>query len=320
MFVSVVIATRNRSVLLARTLRALASQRWPAGQMEIIVADNGSTDETGAIVEGFSEGVAVRYLLVTTPGKSHAVNAALQIARGDVIAFTDDDVQPDPEWLNGLAGAFAETGADYVAGRILPIWEVPPPAWMSPPLYGVLAIPDNGAERQSITADGASQVMPIGANMAVRAAVIARVGGLRTDLGKIDGSLRTGEDHEFFLRLVHEGYRGTYEPAALVRHLVPASRLSRSYFRRWLFQNGGDVACLERSYPTGVATLLGVPRYLWRVTLEAALAAARAAIRGDRAQRFASTLRVIWFAGYLRESWFGRAAAHSSVWSLAEGS
>ena len=321
MLVSVVIATRNRSALLGRTLRSLALQRWPIEQMEIIVADNGSTDETRAVVErAASEGVPVRYVFVAEPGKSHAVNAALRLTRGDLIAFTDDDVQPDPNWLSGLERAVIETGADYVAGRILPIWEVAPPAWMSAPLYGVLAIPDNGLRRLPIAADGACQVMPIGANMAVRASVIARVGGLRTDLGKLDGSLRTGEDHEFFLRLLRAGCRGTYEPSALVRHLVPASRLYRGYFRRWLFQNGGDVACLERSYATPVAMLLGVPRYLWRQALHDALSVVRAAVSGNRAQRFAATLRVIWFAGYLRESWFERAVTAAPAWSVAEGS
>ena len=123
--------------------------------------------------------------------------------------------------------------------------------------------------------------MPIGANMAVRASVIARLGGLRTDLGKLDGSLRTGEDHEFFLRLLHAGCRGVYEPAALVRHLVPAERLNRGYFRRWLYQNGRDVARLERAYPASVPFLFGVPRYLWRQLVADAASTARAAIRGD---------------------------------------
>jgi glucosyl-dolichyl phosphate glucuronosyltransferase len=320
MRVSVVIATRNRSVLLGRTLRALAAQRWPADQMDIIVADNGSNDGTRAVVEQWAaDGLPVRYIYVVEPGKSHAVNMALRLTRGDLIAFTDDDVQPDPDWLAGLVRAVEETGADYVAGRILPIWEIAPPAWMSPPLYGVLAIPDNGVRRLPIAADGASSVMPIGANMAVRASVVARLGGLRTDLGKLDGSLRTGEDHEFFLRLRRAGCHGIYEPSALVRHLVPAARLHRGYFRHWLFQNGADVACLERSYAAPVAMLLGVPRYLWRQALLDGASAVHAAVTGQDAQRFAAALRVIWFAGYLREAWFGRGAGAVPTWSLVEG-
>jgi glucosyl-dolichyl phosphate glucuronosyltransferase len=318
--VSIVIATRNRSVLLARTLRALARLRWPRERMDVIVADNGSTDQTRAVVDqARAGGLPVRYVFVEQPGKSHAVNAALRLTRGELIAFTDDDVQCEPEWLEGLARAITETGADFVAGRILPIWEIEPPAWMSPSLYGVLAIPDNGAARLSITADGPSAIMPIGANMAVKASVIARLGGLRTDLGKLEGSLRTGEDHEFFLRLLRAGCRGTYEPAALVKHLVPASRLHRGYFRRWLFQNGGDVARLERAYASRVAVLFGIPRYLWRRALGDAASTLGCALTGDAAARFASELRVVWFAGYLRESWFGGADATPAVWELVQG-
>jgi glycosyltransferase involved in cell wall biosynthesis len=310
-FVSIVIATHNRSALLGQTLAALAEQRWPVDQVEIIVSDNGSTDGTRAVVQGAAsrDGAPVRHLFVPEPGKSYAVNAALEIARGDLLAFTDDDVLPEPGWIEALVRAIDETQADFVAGRIRPMWEIEPPAWMSPSLYGVLAIPDNGPARLAITGDRQSNVMPIGANMAVRASVIARLGGLRTDLGKLAGSLRTGEDHEFFLRLMHAGCRGVYEPEALVRHFVPASRLKRAYFRRWLYQNGRDVSRLERGYLTSARFLLGVPRYLWRALAADAVSTMGATLRGDAARRCASALRVLWFAGYLRESWFGGTGA-----------
>jgi glycosyltransferase involved in cell wall biosynthesis len=247
-FVSVVIATRNRCALLRQTLDDLAAQKWPEDKLEVIVADNGSTDDTPAVVDRAAHGLTcIRYLFVPTPGKSYAVNAALALARGELIAFTDDDVQPEPGWVAALVRAVVESDAEFVAGRIRPIWEIDPPRWMSPALYGVLAIPDNGDVRLEISASSSPSAMPIGANMAVRGAVIARLGGLRTDLGKLSGSLRTGEDHEFFLRLLHAGCRGIYEPSAVVRHLVPADRLDRRYFRRWLYQNGRDVARLERA-------------------------------------------------------------------------
>src|SRR5580765_3816192 len=108
MFVSVVIATRNRQELLVETLAALAAQRWPRDRFEIIVADNGSTDATRSVVAqaaATAGAPSIAHLFVGQPGKSHAVNAALQAARGDLIAFTDDDVLPDPNWIAALAGA-----------------------------------------------------------------------------------------------------------------------------------------------------------------------------------------------------------------------
>lgn len=306
-FVSIVIATRNRERLLSETLAALAVLEWPRDAVEIIIADNGSTDGTAAVVASAAHAAdapPIRYLFVEPPGKSHAVNAALAIARGEIIALTDDDVLPDRGWLQGLVAAF-DTGADFVAGRVFPRWETAPPAWMSPTLYGVLAIPDNGDTRLPI-APGDSRVVPIGANMAVRASVVATVGGLRTDLGKLDGTLRTGEDHEFFLRMLDAGFRGVYEPGAVVHHWVPRSRMDRAYCRRWLYQNGRDVAQLDRPHLATTARILGVPRYRWREAALHGVTLARAALRRDAAGRFAAFVRLVWLAGYVRQTWFRR--------------
>jgi glycosyltransferase involved in cell wall biosynthesis len=310
-FVSVVIATRNRRAMLATTLAALDRQVWPRDRFEIVVADNGSTDGTRALLDARmadeSRGSAapvLRVLSAETPGKSRAVNRALSACRGDVIALTDDDVRPEPEWIQQLAAALSETGADFVAGRILPEWEVPPPAWLSPALYGVIAVPDNGVRRIAI-GSSAQRVMPIGANMAVARHVFDRIGGLRTDLGKLDGSLRGGEDHEFFLRMLQTGHRGIYEPLAVVHHWVPASRLTRSYFRQWLYRNGRDAAALEPSFPATTARLLKLPRYLWRQAASDAAAAAWATVWRNPAERCRASMRLLWFSGYVREAWWG---------------
>ena len=323
--VSVIVATRNRKALLAQTLASLASQDWPFDRLEIVVADNGSTDGTRTTVAAIARpagGPTMHYLFVEPPGKSYAINAALARAQGDLILFTDDDVIADSRWVRRIAAAFAETAADFVAGRILPRWEIPPPTWMSPRLYGVLAIPDGGNARQVIGGGGTTDVMPIGANMAVRAHVLRRLGGLRADLGKLEGTLRTGEDHEFFLRMIRANCRGVYEPSAVVRHLVPRERLRRRYFRRWLYQNGRDVARIDRVYATGTRRLLGAPRYRWRVAALDAVRALQAAATLDERSFLASGLCIVWFAGYLRETWLSHRhhdTAHDSSESAPAG-
>jgi glycosyltransferase involved in cell wall biosynthesis len=306
--VSVIIATRDRAALLVETLDALVRQTWPADRLEIVVADNGSTDRTRDVVAAArrTAGPRLEYLAVSERGKSFAVNAALRRARGDILALTDDDVLPEPAWIERLVAAFDETGADFVAGRIVPRWEAAPPPWLSPALYGVLAIPDNGVRRLPIPSPKGGP-MPIGANMAVRAAVVTRIGGLRTDLGKLEGTLRTGEDHEFFLRMLAASYRGSYEPTAVVHHWVPRDRLVPGYFRRWMYQNGRDVARLT-DQGSGVVHLLGVPRYFWREALANAWRACGRALLGDDAAAFAAVLRLVWFAGYAREAWIARLA------------
>jgi glycosyltransferase involved in cell wall biosynthesis len=320
-FVSVIIATRNRAALLAQTLDALAGQRWPRDGFEIVVADNGSVDRTADVVREHTAGreaPRIRYVYVAESGKSSAVNEALTQAKGDLLVFTDDDVLPEPAWIERLVAAFADTGADFAAGRILARWEQSPPAWMSPALYGVLAIPDNGPARIALGEGANTELIPIGANMAVRRRVIDKVGGLRSDLGKLEGTLRTGEDHEFFLRMLHAGCHGVYEPTAIVWHRVPGERLERSYFRRWNRQNGRDVARLEFAYTRTLRRWLGVPRYLWRRAIVDLADTAKAVLRADERRRFAASARLFWFSGYVTEVWFGRASTRAGRVQLAE--
>jgi len=102
-----------------------------------------------------------------------------------------------------------------------------------------------------------------------------------------------------------------------VRHFVPGERLERGYFRRWLHQNGQDVARLERAYTPSVVRWLGVPRYLWREAGLDAWTILRAAIGGDARRRFAASVRVAWFLGYVREAWFHRSSARRRALRLA---
>jgi glycosyltransferase involved in cell wall biosynthesis len=310
--VSVIIATRNRCGLLDKALRALTRQTCAHSSLEIIVADNGSTDRTREVVEAYAHTVLVRYLSVPDLGKSHAINAGLAAATGDVIALTDDDVVPAAGWIDAIGEAFEREECDFVAGRVIPLWEVEPPKWLSPALHGVLAVRDNGIEPRWLDIGENTHIMPIGANMAVRANVFKRLGGLRTDLGKLEGTLRTGEDHELYLRLLHAGCRGLYEPRAVVEHYEPESSLIRAYIRKWLFQNGQIVAQLEMTYPRRTTRLLRVPRYLWRAAAQDARRWTSAKIQGHYTNGFTAAMRMTWFAGYLRAAWFGAAQAAES--------
>jgi glycosyltransferase involved in cell wall biosynthesis len=306
--ISVIIATRDRAALLEATLDAIASQQSPGCPFEILVIDNASVDNTAAVVAAAAgrSSVPVVYLTEQKSGKSHALNTAVAHARGDLLVFTDDDVLPSPGWLAAYAQAFSETGADYAAGRILPLWEAPPPRWLTAPLYGVLAVQDGGTRR--LTLNGMSDhVMPIGANMAIRRHVLDSVGGWNPELGKLKNTLRTGEDHEFALRLVAAGFAGVYEPEASVLHRVSADRLRLPYFVRWGYGNGVITAGLEQDYPSTPHYVLGVPRYLWRRVVKDLVSGASGILTLNPGRCASAAMRLPWFAGYLRGRWHNRA-------------
>ena len=320
MMLSVIIATRDRAPLLASTLDALARQNASEHPFEIVVVDNASTDDTPIVVESAARrGAPIVYLHEPKPGKSNALNAAVSHARGDVLVFTDDDVLPSPGWLAAYARAFQETDADFAAGRIRPIWEAPPPAWMSPALYGVLAVGDGGTQRIAIRQGAKDDIMPLGANMAIRRHVLDRVGSWNTQFGKLQGTLRTGEDHDFFLRMIDAGYHGIYEPAASVEHRVPAKRLRLSYFCRWFYDNGKVEAQMEDRHSTTDSYVFHIPRYLWRQALGDFAGLLVGLVSLDTKRVVARFTRLEWFAGYVRYRWsvrrrrsIPRVAAHAA--------
>src|SRR4051794_26325031 len=105
MNISVIICTRNRCQSLVKTLNSAAAQRLAESvEWEVLVVDNGSNDQTRAVVDDFrrKHPGRFRYLLEPEPGKSPALNAGIREAEGDILAFTDDDTTLAPTWLHNL--------------------------------------------------------------------------------------------------------------------------------------------------------------------------------------------------------------------------
>ena len=264
--VSVIIATYNRAVLLSECLDHLVRQPFQPGD-EIIVVDNGSTDATSGVIRAhLGAGVKVIGLAEARAGKSHAVAAALAIARGDILAFTDDDVNVDAGWLDAIRSAMGRSAAvALIGGPVEPRWETTPPLWLRFGRgYGRLAAPLALLDYGDAPIDLGPRTV-LGANMAVRRSVIEQLGGFATHLGKLRGTLLSGEDQELCRRVQRAGFRARYCPGALVRHWVPASRMRVSYFLRWFFWSGITNAELDGQYPREARTLFGVPLHFFKV-------------------------------------------------------
>jgi GT2 family glycosyltransferase len=207
------ICTHERPEQLRRTLAAVQSLR-PA-PLETLVIDNApSTAATRGVVDGFP---GVRYVLEPTRGLNVARNRALQEARGDIVAFTDDDAVPEPEWLAGLLRNFQTARTACVTGLTLPA-SLDTPAQE---LFEQHCTFSRGFKRRLFDGqvDNPLAVGPVGAgaNMAVHRDVLLQLGGFDE---RLDGGqpTKSGGDHEMFTRILRAGLRIVYEPAALSWH------------------------------------------------------------------------------------------------------
>src|SRR5262245_39522139 len=121
--ISAVITTYNRSEMLAEALNAVLNQETGGVCYEVVVVDNNSTDNTRATVEAFiAKGHSnLRYVFEPKQGIAHGRNAGVGAARGDIIAFTDDDVVVTGNWIATIKRAFDENpDVDFIGGKILP--------------------------------------------------------------------------------------------------------------------------------------------------------------------------------------------------------
>jgi glucosyl-dolichyl phosphate glucuronosyltransferase len=263
--ITVVLCTYNRAQSLRRTLQSLRAMSRPANvSWELVIVDNNSRDETRAVVEDFSRtsGIETSYVFERRQGLSFARNAGIREARGDIVAFTDDDVTVDSQWLEQIRETFAQTECLGVGGRIIPSWSCAKPRWLQddgryPLMTGVILRFDLGDERQQLTTP------PFGANMSFRRAAFDKYGLFRTDLGRVGTQLIGSEDTEFGRRLLAGNEKFVYEPRAIIYHPVEAERLTRHYFRSWYFHYGRGVMRI-RGIPGTAACCFGVPWYLFR--------------------------------------------------------
>lgn len=239
MNLSVILCTYNRALSLGPALESVALSRLPDGvSWEVLVIDNNSKDGTRAAVEAYCARYPgrFRYLFETRQGKSFALNTGLREAKGDVIAFMDDDVVVEPDWLQNLTAPLQGGSYQGTGGRICAPTDVTIPQWISLSgdcsLAGVLALFDRGSVPIELSDP------PYGTNMAFHREMFEKFGAFRTDLGPCAGSEIRGEDTEFCLRLMKAGIPLLYVPTAVVHHEIPAGRMKQEYFLTWYFDYG----------------------------------------------------------------------------------
>lgn len=221
--VTVLICTRNRAADLGATLAACARVAVPAGlEVELLVVDNASQDETAGVVAAADTGpLRLRLAREERVGKSRALNRGIAEAAGRVILFADDDAHPPREWIERVAGPVLAGDADLAGGGLTLAPGLRRP-WMSPMHLAWLS--DN------LGTNGTSLRFLVGANLAVRRDLVRELGGFDPRLGPGPEGLGNAEDTLLAYRAQRAGARIVHAPeATLIHHLHP-DRLTRDWF------------------------------------------------------------------------------------------
>lgn len=271
--VTVVVCTRDRPAALRACLARLRRLRYP--KLEIIIVDNAPSDDAARDIFADCVGDDERFIYVREPrpGASCARNRGLREATGEIVAYTDDDVSVDPDWVRALAAGFRHEGVACVTGLVCTA-SINGPAeryfdarvsWGAScrPAIHRLGRPGN---------DGLFPYSPgifgTGASFAVRADTMRTLGGFDEALGPGTKS-GGGEDMDVFVRIVLAGHALAYEPAAVAWH---HHRTDLDGLRRQMFTYGTGLSAfitkhladrstrreVLRRIPRGVAQLASV--------------------------------------------------------------
>jgi glycosyltransferase involved in cell wall biosynthesis len=243
---SVIICTYNRSKLLLDTLVSLKNQDFPRDIFEIIVVDNNSTDNTKELVLKLAPAfpIQIKYIYEEKQGLSFARNTGITHAHGQIIAFTDDDVEAEKTWLKSLVSVFQSPDVYGAGGPIRAIWPCELPSWLTDYWQRYLTI-NEFPEAHKMGEFKSPFDYPWGANMAFHKKVFDTIGIFPTNLGRVGSLLLSNEELELYSRIEAQGKRIVFAPGAIIYHKIPCERMTKQWFYKRTYYQGRSEAMLS---------------------------------------------------------------------------
>ena len=230
--ISVVVCTYKRVDFLVKCLVALAEQDFPKNEYEIVLINNNSPDNTDQVCREFiasNPSLHIQYYIETQQGLSYARNRGIELSKGEIVIFLDDDAIARPGYLQKM-NLFFDTYPQAVAcgGRIYPLFESERPKWMSKYLLSLTASINMGDQVKKFS----RKKYPVGANMAFKKFVFEKYGMFDVNLGRRGDNLEGSEEKAIFYQLYRDNICVYYVPDAIVDHAIPDKRLTYDYFKR----------------------------------------------------------------------------------------
>jgi glucosyl-dolichyl phosphate glucuronosyltransferase len=293
--------TYNRAEDLKEMIEsALRQEVTAAREYEILVVDNASKDGTRDLVQAWmAREPRIRYFHEPKPGKTHALNLALEHVRGDYFFIADDDLLFPPDYLEQACSAFeSHPEWSFVGGRVLPHWRKNPPSWLTNAHFEALALDDRGDQVLETNQDRPYCLLA----GCFRTERVRAVGGYKPDVSVAPNQVGGIEDAVLFQKLYQEGDRGAYVPQLRVWHKVEAYRVEKEYHRRWHYDHGRNMARVKHSaLETNRYGPFGVPAYMYRQFAEGFGRMVTSRLRGKSEMAFQEEIQLWFLAGFFKE-------------------
>jgi len=265
MKISIIVSTYNRSKSLEKVIKNILSLKYDGSfNYEIIIVDNNSKDNTKEIVESyFLKSNRLRYIFEPKQGVSNARNAGINSAKGEILAFTDDDVIINEDWLQNIVNFSKNHDFDALGGKVIAMYPKETPQWIKDCkdiLCGPIVSHDYGDSVQSYN----NSMLPfIGANMIIKHKTLDEIGCFNILIGLGHGTM--GEDSEIFRRLQINNKKIIYNPDIIIFHPVDTDRMNLKYFAKWHMAQGKYLTSKNiENNNINFVYLFGAPRYLFR--------------------------------------------------------
>lgn len=300
--ITVLVCTYNRAADLRDLLEtALVQETDGTFTYEVLVVDNNSSDDTREVVKDFiNRGHSnLRYLFEGRQGKSNALISGLKAARGRLYVITDDDFILPSDWLRNIVQAFhVHPDVSCVGGKVLPLWQSEPPAWLTPRHWSAVAVTDYGDAE--FYAQASNQICLLAC--AFRLADVQAVGGYNRELGVTKGKIGGTEDLDVLKRLWQSGRKGLYIPTISFLHKVTPERMTKAYHRRWHDGHGRFYALMrDEEFERSSARLFDVPVHLYGQAVVSTLKLLKNTLTGNETEAFACETELRFFAGFFRQ-------------------
>lgn len=228
---SIIVCTYNRERYIEETLKLLSDQSIEKSGYEVLVIDNNSTDNTKSICEKFTKQSGhsnFHYFLETNQGHTFSRNRGIKEAKGQYLAFLDDDAWVENTYCEEIIKFFTRhPDVSALGGKIIPLYEGNEPVWMTKFLWPLVAGLDMGGEIKEFK----RSKYPIGANMAFGASVFKDYGLFNVELGRRGKGLEGGDEKDIIYRLKRDHKKVVYVPSIVARHIIPDSRIQKSYIK-----------------------------------------------------------------------------------------